>query len=668
MLLGVDVGGTFTDAVLAFDGAVVTAKAPSTPRDQSEGVLNAIEAVLARAGRSARDVLAFSHGMTVATNALLEGRTARTALIVTEGFTDIVALRRQNRADLYHLCAGWPEPLVPDELRFGAPERTGPDGPLTSLSAHDARELAQRVATAQPESIAVVLLHSYRHPEHERAIGEALARELPDAHVSLSHEVVGTFREYERAATTEVDAALSPLLGRYLRRLVERAREAGLPAPAIMQSNGGLIDPSSAAGHAAWTVLSGPAAGAAGAAFVARAAGIGDALCFDMGGTSCDVCVVDDGTVQEQGTGEVAQRPLALPMLAVETVGAGGGSIAWRDRGGALRVGPASAGADPGPACYGAGGAEPTVTDANLVLGHLAPGAPLAGELSLDPDAAQEAIARLASELGLELCDCAQGILRVATAEMVRALRVVTVERGIDPRRYALLAFGGAGPLHAAAIADALGIDSILCPRASGVLAALGLVISPRRRDVQRSVLLSGESLTREAVASSVAELGAQARSALGDEEAKLGATYELRYRGQAFELAIAAGTAPHPSELRDAFEAEHEDRYGYRDPEQTLELVTIRVSAIVDGPEVELARGAQDGGSDATGAAHRSTREATIDGERLKLEVLRGAPPPGTTITGPAAVELPESTLLVPRGWSGEVDPTGTIRLARKR
>jgi N-methylhydantoinase A len=661
MLLGVDVGGTFTDAVLAFDGGLVTAKSPTTPEDQSEGVIDAVRAVLRKAGRDAADIAEFSHGMTVATNALLEGRGARTALVATEGFTDLIALGRQTRAELYRLCAAHPAPFVGDKLRFGAPERMGPEGPLRDLKARDAEELAQRVAACEPEAIAVVLLHSYRHPEHERLLGEALSRQLPEAHVSLSHEVVGTFREYERAATTEIDAALSPLLAGYLRRLVESAREAELPEPAIMQSNGGLIDLAAAAGHAAWTVLSGPAGGAAGAAFVARAAGTPDALCFDMGGTSCDVCVIEDGAVQERGSGEIAGRPLALPMLAIHTVGAGGGSIAWRDAGGALRVGPRSAGADPGPACYGRGGTEPTVTDANLVLGLLSADAPLAGGVELDLDAARASIGTLTGELGLDLLECAEGIRRVAGAEMIRALRVVTVQRGIDPRRFALLPFGGAGPLHATQIADELGIKTIVCPRASGVLSAVGLVVSARRRDVQQSVLMAGDELTAEAVATAVAELGERARHALGDDQAELSATYELRYKGQAFELAVSASTEPEPQQLREAFEAQHEDRYGYSDREQTLELVTIRVTATVPGADVTLAADGDDPDVD------RTAREATIGGEQVELEVLRGAPPRGIQIKGPAAIDLPESTLIVPAQWSGEVDDTGTIHLHRK-
>jgi N-methylhydantoinase A len=372
--------------------------------------------------------------------------------------------------------------------------------------------------------------------------------------------------------------------------------------------------------------------------------------------------LIQRGSVTEQSAGEVAGRPLALPMLDVHTVGAGGGSIAWRDAGGALRVGPQSAGADPGPACYGRGGTEPTVTDANLLLGYLAADSPLAGGVTLDVALARRAVGNLASALGLELLVCAEGIVRVANAEMVRALRVVTVERGVDPRRHALLAFGGAGPLHAAQIAEDLGIETIVCPRNSGVLAALGLVVSPRRRDAQRSLLLSGGALSREAIGAATNELGERARAALGeqlDSAAELRATFELRYRGQAFELAVAGALDADPNQLREAFEAEHEERYGYSDREQQLELVTVRVSATVAGADLELRaeRGIP---------ASRTRRTATVSGERVELDVVRGAPPPGTLIAGPAVVELPESTLLVPAGWSGATQETGTVRLTR--
>ena len=379
-----------------------------------------------------------------------------------------------------------------------------------------------------------------------------------------------------------------------------------------------------------------------------------------MGGTSCDVCVVTDGRVDERPGGEVAGRPLALPMLAVHTVGAGGGSIAWRDGGGALRVGPRSAGADPGPACYGRGGEEPTVTDANLLLGYLSPEAPLAGGVALDPDAAQAAIGRLADELGLAPRECAAGIVRVAGVEMARALRVVTVARGVDPRDFALLAFGGAGPLHATQIAEELGITRVLCARAAGVLSALGLVISPWRRDAQRSLLLHGDALSAQRVAEAVRELGAQARAGLGDEHAPLQAVYELRYRGQSFELAVAGELEPEIDALRAAFDARHEERYGYRDAEAELELVTVRVSAIARAPEVQLSAG------DAGAELARSQRRAVFDDAEVDLEVLRGLPEPGTELRGPGVLELPETTVVVAPGWAGTVDDTGTICLNR--
>jgi N-methylhydantoinase A len=622
MLLGVDVGGTFTDAVLVDGGRLVTAKAPTTPEDQSRGVLEAVRAALraAGAGAAAPEVTSFSHGMTVATNALLEGVGARTVLCATEGFVDVVELGRQARPELYRLCAQRPAPLVPPQRRVGVPERMGPDGVLRALSEDDARAVAERVAALRPEAVAVVLLHAYRHPAHERALGRALRERLgDDVHVSLSHELTATFREFERAATTEVDAALSPLLRSYLRRLVAGARSEGLAEPSIMQSSGGLTDVGTAAGHAALTVLSGPAGGAAAAALLAARLGLPDLLCFDMGGTSCDVCVVEGGRVRASAGREVGGRPLALPMVDIHTVGAGGGSIAWRDAGGALRVGPRSAGASPGPASYGRGGVEPTVTDANVVLGHLDVQRPLAGAVRLDARAARDAVARLASELGLQdVRACAEGIVRVANTEMVRALRVVTVERGIDPRRFALLAFGGAGPLHAAAIADELGITRIVVPRAAGVLSALGLAAAERRRDRAESVLLRGDALTDEALRGLAAD---------ADE-----VTWDARYAGQSHELSLR-DVAPRAAALRAAFGDAHEERYGYRDDEAEVELVTVRTARVEAGPELVWERDADAACAD---------------------------------LAGPAVVQLPEATLVVPRGWRGDTDATGTVILER--
>jgi N-methylhydantoinase A/oxoprolinase/acetone carboxylase beta subunit len=616
MLLGVDVGGTFTDAVLVAAGVVHTAKAPTTPDDQSRGVMTAVERALKAARARPGDVEGFAHGMTVATNALLEGTVARTAFVGTQGFTDVVALGRQARRELYRLCAAHPAPLTPPERRFAARERTGPEGVLEPL--RELEGLVDAVAGAEPEAIAVCLLHSYRHPDHERAIGAAL-RERLGVHVSLSHEVVGTFREFERAATTEVDAALSPLLARYLRRLLDASRDTGLPTPAIMQSSGGLAALDTAAEHAALAVLSGPAGGAAAAALLAERCGEPDLLCFDMGGTSCDVCVVEGGRVRETTAREVGGRPLALPMVDIHTVGAGGGSIGWRDPGGALRVGPRSAGAEPGPACYGRGGTEPTVTDANLVLGHLSADVPLAGDVALDADAAHAAVGRLAHALELDVRACAEGIVRVANAEMVRALRVMTVERGIDPRRFALLAFGGAGPLHAAAIAQELGMTKILVPRASGVLSALGLAAADRRADAQRTVLGDGEA--------SVDALADEVRAALGGEggRVRIQVAWDLRYRGQSHELTVRGAQR---DELRARFEALHEERYGHRDPDGEVELVTVRVTGRLPAPPVDF-----------------------------------GAPA-GEHVTGPTVVVLPEATLVVPEGWSGTADETGTLIL----
>jgi N-methylhydantoinase A len=650
VLLGVDVGGTFTDAALLDGERLITAKAPSTPKDQSEGVIAAVEAALERAGAEAGSVERFVHGMTVGTNALLEGKVARTALLATEGFTDLEELGRQARAELYRLCAGHPPPLVPDELRVAVPERTGPDGVLREL---DEDTLRERLDGVDAEAAAVCLLWGFRHPEHERRVAELLGDEL---HVSTSHETAAVFREYERCATTVVDAALSPLLRRYLERLGERARDAGLPAPEVMLSGGGVVAAATAARHGSWTVLSGPAGGAVGCARLAERAGHADAVGLDMGGTSADVSVAREGRAASTGGREVGGRALALPMVDVHTVGAGGGSVAWRDAGGALRVGPRSAGADPGPAAYGRGGEEPTVTDANLVLGYLNADSPLAGGVELDAEAAARAVEELGESLGLSLEDTAAGIVRVAGVEMARAVRVMTVERGVDPRELALLAFGGAGPLHAAAVAEELDMTRVLVPRSSGVLSAVGLIASERRRDLVESVLLSGDALTRDAIAEAVERLAERGREELGEPDAELRATYDLRYAGQAFELTIPGEPAPDPDDLRRAFDEAHDERYGYSDPDAELELVTIRVAAALPATELPPEPDA--------GEPERTRREATFGGEPGEVDVLRG--PPAEPLDGPAIVELAEATLVVPPGWRCATADDGTIEMER--
>jgi N-methylhydantoinase A len=654
MLLGVDVGGTFTDAVLLDGGSVHAAKVPTTPREESAGVMQAVEAVLARADAESGDIEVFAHGMTVGTNALLEERGARTALVATRGFADLLEIGRQDRPHLYRLCAPKPAPLVEAELRFEAAERVGPEGVVEALAEEEPGRLAAAIEETGAASVAICLLFSYLDPEHERRIAAELRRRLPKVHVSASHEVLPRFREYERCSTTVIDAYLSPLLDRYLGELGEAADEAGLPQPLVMRSSGGVAPAEEAARAGAWSVLSGPAGGAVGAGLLAELSGDGDALGFDMGGTSCDVCVVEGGEVRRTDARKIGGRPIQLPMVDVHTVGAGGGSIGWRDPGGALRVGPRSAGADPGPACYGRGGSEPTVTDANLLLGHLAGDSQLAGGVELDAEAAERAVAELGRSLDLDPLQTAAGILRVANQEMVRALRVVTVERGVDPRGFALLPFGGAGPMHAAAIAAELGIGTILCPRAGGVLSALGLCASERRRDTARTVMLSGSEMTAERIAAEVAAMVEETGAGM-DAEAEARVVYQLRYAGQAFELPVPGPVAPEPAQLVADFERAHEERYGHRDPKGEVVLVDVELALVVPGPAPRPVAAEE-------GAVQRSSRPVLFEGNWIETPVLRGEPSSGTEAEGPVVFELPEATLVLPPGWTSHVDEHGTI------
>jgi N-methylhydantoinase A len=576
-VLGVDVGGTFTDAVLVEAGTIRTAKVRTALR-QEQAVIAAARAV------GARDVERFAHGTTAATNALLERSGARTAFVTTAGFEHLLHLRRQNRAHLYRLCAEHPEPLVPLERCFGVAERLGPEGVVLPL------ELAS-LQLPDAEAVAVCLLFSFRDPGHERAVAAELRRRLPDAHVVASHELAPEFREYERASTTVVDAYLGPLVARYLEALAGAAAATGLLEPLVMASSGGLLPLPEAAAHPARVVLSGPAAGVVGAARVAAAAGFEEAISFDMGGTSTDVALVSGGEAGRSTERMVAGVPLRLPMVDVHTVGAGGGSIVRRDAGGALRVGPESAGAHPGPACYGLGGTSATVTDANLLLGRLPRW--LAGGLQLDEDAAERALR------GIDPGD----VVQVVNAEMLRALRVVSVERGHDPRELALVAFGGAGPLHACALAEELEVPAVLVPQAAGVLSALGLAAGDERREAVRTYL---EPLT------DAGELPDEGEA-------------DLRYRGQSFELSVSL-----QPQLDEAFHRAHEERYGYADRDREIELVAVRTAQVRPGPDIRLGRAGRAG------------------------------------VQGPTVLELDGATCWVAAGWAGQTDPDGTLVLRR--
>ena len=651
--LGVDVGGTFTDLVALSQGRLITAKVPSTPQDQSAGVMNSIETSEIEPGA----VDALAHGMTVATNALLERRGARTALVTTEGFRDVIEIARQNRPSLYDLSQDRPPPLVPRGLRFTVKERMGPQGEISALDEESLEEVVSSIKEAEVEAAAVCLLFAFMHPDHERRIGEALREELPEVHVSLSSEVLPEFREYERFSTTTADAYLAPKLAAYLKNLAGKAEEAGVPSPLIMQSSGGVVGIDDAIADAAGCLLSGPAGGVVGAAYVGGLGEYRNLLTFDMGGTSTDVATIIDGEAQTTTETVVAGLPIKLPMVDIHTVSAGGGSIAWADAGGALRVGPHSAGAEPGPAAYGQGGEEPTVTDANLFLGYLADEATLGGEVVLQRELSDKALSSLGEKLGLDAQEAALGIVRVANAEMVRALRVISVERGLDPREFALLAFGGAGGMHACALAEELGMETVLVPRAGGVLSALGLAISDLRHDYVNPYLVGLENVEKEEFEKKFEKMESSASEDLEDPEYDRRA--DLRYRGQSFELTVEADSL---EKLEERFHAAHEQRYGYRMDDESVELVNLRLIATVpvEKPEPEE--------PPAEGEAEPEYREANFDGEWQEVPVLdREQLGKGSEVAGPAIVEFAESTCVLRPGWRGAVDGVGTLVLGRE-
>lgn len=627
--IGIDVGGTFTDLVsVAPDGAVRTAKVLSTPHDQSE----AVERALMAHAVSGSEVTRIVHGTTVVTNMLLERRGARVVLCATAGATDLLDLRRQERASLYDLTAHHPAPLVPAERVVAVPERVEPDGVRRSLTPDDAAVVAMRVSALDPEIVAVSLLHAYADPRHERQLAAALAARLPGIDVVCSSDVLPEIREYERTATTACEAYVRPGVGRYLERLAERLRGLCLPAPGVVTSSGGMSEAREAARAGASLALSGPAGGVAGAALVARLAGVERALSIDIGGTSADVGLILGGEPLVEAGGMVAGVPIALPRVLVETVSAGGGSIGWIDEGGALRAGPRSAGAVPGPVAFGRGGTVPTVTDAHVALGRVRGG--MSDAVRIDEEAARRAIARLAERLGATVERTATALIAAADAAMARALRRVSVERGIDPRTCVLVAFGGGGPLHACGLAERLGITRVVVPPHAGVLSALGLAVAPERRVAMESVMQTVDAIdatTFTAIADRIARRAGSAPDVLF--------VARIRYQGQGHELEVPFAAELPLHALGDRFTTLHRARYGFT-LAVPIEIVSVRCVCSRGAVSAHLARRGPSAWAEVPGVD---------DGGALEV-----------TLQGPRVVTLPDATLLVAAGWSARALPFG--------
>jgi len=660
--IGVDVGGTFTDLVAVVDGELRTRKTPSTPDAPADAVLDGTAELVDQGIVDPDSVTAFGHGTTVATNAVLEREWAETALLTTEGFRDALEIGRQTRPDIYDFEAEKPDPIVPRDRRFGVKERLDERGNvLTEVDPDAVRELAAELDDST-ESVAVCLLFAFENDDHERRVAEILDAEI-DCSVSLSSRVLPEIREYERTLATSLNAALVPVLDRYMGRLETGLGDIGIGAPVtVMQSSGAAFTAADARERPVNTLLSGPAAGVRGAAFVAGEAGYDDLLTMDMGGTSCDVSLVTDGDPERTTETEVGDYPVAVPSVDVHAVGSGGGSIARVDAGGALRVGPESAGAEPGPICYGRGGERPTTTDAHAVLGRIDPEGFVA-----DPapeSAVRAAFARLADELGTDVEGAARGVLSVANASMARALRVVSVERGRDPRNFTLVAFGGAGPLHAPALAADLGVPRVLVPRAAGVLSALGLLASDAVYDRSTSMVRPWNDVDLGRIESALSGLRERGNERLAaadipPERRSFERYAALRYRGQSFDLDVPLGESLDADAVAERFHRRHRERYGYADPEEPLELVTLRVRARGEVEAPDLGTPPGDGTLD---DARRGTRTVGFDGESHETAVYRRDALPARSFEGPAVVEGAQSTALVPPTATGRVDERGNL------
>ena len=705
-VLGVDVGGTFTDFALVrlSDGRAWFLKTPSTPDDPSRAIAAGIPELLDGAAAGAEDVRYFGHGTTVATNALITDDTAVTGLITTEGFRDILEIRRQRQPHNYDIRIPKPPPLVPRHLRREIRERTyllGP--PDTPPDLGPLGGILDDFRGEGVEAVAISFLHSYHNPAHEAAVAAAVRERLPGAFVCASHEVVAEFREFERTTTTVLNASLGPVVSRYLERLGERTRAMRIVAPKILQSHGGVASLEEAGAMAGRCLMSGPAAGVTGAAFLAGRAEYPDVITFDVGGTSTDVCLIENHRPLVARERELRGHPVRFPMVDVHSVGAGGGSIARVDSGGFVHVGPRSAGASPGPACYGLGGTEPTVTDANVVLGRLSADTLLGGRMTLRPDLAHRAIAdRVAAPMGLGVEEAAQAVLTILNENLVQAIRVISVERGFDPRHFTLVAFGGAGPLLASALARELAMARVMVPAGPGLLCAIGLLVADVRSDFSLTRVASLDDLGATGINTTFAEVGRRAlewfdREGVAPGERTLRRAIDMRYVGQSHEITVAvqerAFSEPDLATLVAAFRGEHERVYGYA-PDAPVQLVTFRVTALarVTAPPVA---GAGGGGGD-LGDAQRATRPEHFAelGSFAKHPVhdqdLRAAQratrlvhfaelggfvecpiydreriPPGAELEGPAILEQMDSTTVVLPGQVARGDERGNLNLA---
>ena len=663
MRIGVDAGGTFTDfVVVGDDGRVESFKLRSNPQDPARVILDGLARIGGKA-RAAQDVV---HGSTVATNALLERKGARTAFVTTAGFEDLLEIGRQNRAELYNLTPAPRRLLAERALSFGVRERAFFDGTIARRpSEAELRRLAAKLKRARVRSVAICFLHSYRNAANERAVAAALRASAPDLYVCSSHEISPEIREYERSSTTFVNAYVGPLMQAYLDEL---ARAKGVRI-SILQSNGGFLSAREASRNAVRTVLSGPAGGVVGAIGTARRSGFTHVLGFDMGGTSTDVSL-SDGAPRETTEAMIDALPIRVPMLDIHTVGAGGGSIARVDAGGLLRVGPESAGADPGPACYGKG-TEATVTDAHVVLGRISAMQLLGGAMSIDAARAEEAVDRLAKQLKLDRQAAASGIVRVANAGMERAIRAVSIERGRDPREFALVAFGGCGGLHACEIAAELGIRTVIVPQFAGALSALGMLMADEVRDYAAGVLGSASFEETFAALRRKARTETSRRNA---PPAALERSADVRYRGQSYELKITWPASATPAQdgppgtratqpknairaLAAAFHREHERLYGYSTPQRDIEIVTLRLRARRKTQPPRLVAAGRGSSS-----SRPEIRRVWIDEAWRDVPVWQRAQLSARAKTGPALVLDYGSTTLIPRGWAYRQDAAGNL------